>query len=338
MNNLFEKRRQAADSVYEEFEFQDGIVGAHNGWETSGDQWLRSVFLENEANSQTKMVHFQVSFVSDGIGIESFGVSDVEYSTLSPAFSMVAENYWYDLRDDLQSDMVFLTNDGVVKLDRRVPGDGTKWYAATWEGSWAFNDDTVEPGDLLSMQIDDNSVDINNAWKSHLSNRMSNESDIPSRTRTVSLDAVSATFDLPIDFGDGWNYQKVFVTGLSEYGNFAQDILLTQPYVESVSIRSGLRCSVDVQVDEANFVASIRHMLNDIQSIVDAFPPREDRVISIQYSAAHNFAVDEYLVDEETMRVQNMPYLEYLMAHVPLSERLSELKELKKLEPPDPAP
>ena len=39
----------------------------------------------------------------------------------------------------------------IVKLDRTVPGDGTKWYVADWSNGWAYYDATIEPGDLKTM-------------------------------------------------------------------------------------------------------------------------------------------------------------------------------------------
>jgi hypothetical protein len=57
---------------------------------------------------------------------------------------------WYDRQDELRPEMVFQLHDGdLVKLDRRVPGDGTKWYVADWSnGSWGYWDSTIEPSDL----------------------------------------------------------------------------------------------------------------------------------------------------------------------------------------------
>ena len=57
---------------------------------------------------------------------------------------------WYEHREKLDPDQIFRTHDGsIVKLDRRVPGDGTKWYVADWVvGGWAYYDGTIEPGDL----------------------------------------------------------------------------------------------------------------------------------------------------------------------------------------------
>jgi hypothetical protein len=69
-------------------------------------------------------------------------------------------DYWYDNRHLLESGQIFALHDGsIVKLDRRVPGDGTQWYVAsryrgyaqngvTVPASWAYEDDVIEPGDL----------------------------------------------------------------------------------------------------------------------------------------------------------------------------------------------
>lgn len=63
---------------------------------------------------------------------------------------------WYARRDELCPEQIFTTQDGlIVKLDRTVPGDGTKWYVASyWVGSWCYDDGTIEPGDL-SERFDD---------------------------------------------------------------------------------------------------------------------------------------------------------------------------------------
>jgi hypothetical protein len=60
---------------------------------------------------------------------------------------------WYERRHELRPEQVFRCHDGsLVKLDRRVPGDGTKWYVADWwNGSWAYMDSTIEPGDLKEL-------------------------------------------------------------------------------------------------------------------------------------------------------------------------------------------
>lgn len=57
---------------------------------------------------------------------------------------------WYERRDELEEGMIFRCADGdLVKLDRRVPGDGTRWYVADWSGYWRYEDGTIEPGDLV---------------------------------------------------------------------------------------------------------------------------------------------------------------------------------------------
>lgn len=61
---------------------------------------------------------------------------------------------WYERRDELREDMVFRSCFGTVKLDRRVAGDGTKWFVASWSsGSWCYDDGTCEPGDLEGEPI-----------------------------------------------------------------------------------------------------------------------------------------------------------------------------------------
>lgn len=57
---------------------------------------------------------------------------------------------WYERRDELREGDEFLTHAGArVELVRSVPGDGSKWYVGTWwNGSYAYYDDTIEPGEL----------------------------------------------------------------------------------------------------------------------------------------------------------------------------------------------
>jgi hypothetical protein len=44
---------------------------------------------------------------------------------------------------------VFRVFDGtLVKLDRRVAGDGTKWRVADWSNGWVYDENEIEPGDL----------------------------------------------------------------------------------------------------------------------------------------------------------------------------------------------
>ena len=61
---------------------------------------------------------------------------------------------WYEDRNKLAEGMIFRTlSDDVVKLDRRVPGDGTKWYVANWLNGWSYDDGTIEPSDLVGEPI-----------------------------------------------------------------------------------------------------------------------------------------------------------------------------------------
>lgn len=71
---------------------------------------------------------------------------------------------WYERRDELECDMVFRhIHGGVVRLDRSVPGDGTKWYVADWNDGWAYYDSTIEPGELIGEPIEDTPEAINAA-------------------------------------------------------------------------------------------------------------------------------------------------------------------------------
>ena len=75
---------------------------------------------------------------------------------------------WYERRNELECGQVFRCADGeVVKLDQRVAGDGTRWQVAEWRagytsarwgtvpGGWAYDDGTIEPGELVERLGDD---------------------------------------------------------------------------------------------------------------------------------------------------------------------------------------
>lgn len=80
------------------------------------------------------------------------------------------EDYWYEHRGELEPGQIFRLYDGsLVKLDRRVPGDGTKWYVANWykgytlngqtvRPSWCYEDGTIEPGDLRGEPLEAETV------------------------------------------------------------------------------------------------------------------------------------------------------------------------------------
>lgn len=63
---------------------------------------------------------------------------------------------WYARRGELEPDMVFIDFQGArVMLDRRTPGDGTRWNVLTdYRGSWIDDGDTIEPGDLRELVQD----------------------------------------------------------------------------------------------------------------------------------------------------------------------------------------
>jgi hypothetical protein len=68
---------------------------------------------------------------------------------------------WYEARGRLREGMIFTLADGdVICLDRRVPGDGTKWYNYEVESSFdkgvvlSYWGGTVEPSDLVELLAD----------------------------------------------------------------------------------------------------------------------------------------------------------------------------------------
>ena len=64
---------------------------------------------------------------------------------------------WYERRDELEQGQVFRTRWGdVVKLDHRVPGDGTQWQVEDFHnGSWLCDEGSIEPGDLETRLPDE---------------------------------------------------------------------------------------------------------------------------------------------------------------------------------------
>lgn len=60
---------------------------------------------------------------------------------------------WYERRHEMRPDQVFrMYDDSLVKLDRRVPGDGTDWYVASRYGSsWVYEDARIHPNDLVEL-------------------------------------------------------------------------------------------------------------------------------------------------------------------------------------------
>ena len=65
-------------------------------------------------------------------------------------------DYWYENCDRLNPGNVCILEDGTtVKLDRRVPGDGTDWYVLDQEKSyvyghlyWTDNNSRIHPSEI----------------------------------------------------------------------------------------------------------------------------------------------------------------------------------------------
>lgn len=58
---------------------------------------------------------------------------------------------WYQRCDEIRNGMIFKTvGGGIVLIDGRVPGDGTRMYVADrYRGDWCYQDSTAEPCDLV---------------------------------------------------------------------------------------------------------------------------------------------------------------------------------------------
>lgn len=58
---------------------------------------------------------------------------------------------WYERRNELDPGMAFKLNcgDTIVRLDHRIPGDGTDWSCDLWlNGHWSGEEFRIHPGDL----------------------------------------------------------------------------------------------------------------------------------------------------------------------------------------------
>jgi len=62
---------------------------------------------------------------------------------------------WYKRRNELEPGQVFRCQGVVVKLDKRVAGDGTKWNVLEWYEGWCSYDSEIEPGDLEGEPMQD---------------------------------------------------------------------------------------------------------------------------------------------------------------------------------------
>lgn len=63
---------------------------------------------------------------------------------------------FYARRDELLAGQVFRTCAGdVVRLARRLPGDGTDWIVFDWQDGWSDDGNRVHPADLGERLPDD---------------------------------------------------------------------------------------------------------------------------------------------------------------------------------------
>jgi hypothetical protein len=81
--------------------------------------------------------------------------------------STAEQTDWYDHRDELRPGMVFESCWGIVRLDHRVPGDGSQWSCDVWiegrpdlpgtiyeKGRFSGDEMKIEPGDLTNRLPD----------------------------------------------------------------------------------------------------------------------------------------------------------------------------------------
>jgi len=69
----------------------------------------------------------------------------------------MAQADWYGRRHELEPGMVCTLEDGLkVRLDHRVPGDGTNWSCDVWMGGargyWSCEEHEIHPSDIVSVE------------------------------------------------------------------------------------------------------------------------------------------------------------------------------------------
>lgn len=73
----------------------------------------------------------------------------------------MAQMDWYENRDQLNPGMIFNTDNGVIQLDRRTPGDRTRWNVLDWHHShWIDEGSTIEPGDLMGEPLTEEDLEL----------------------------------------------------------------------------------------------------------------------------------------------------------------------------------
>lgn len=68
---------------------------------------------------------------------------------------------WYDHRDELEPGMIVINYQGSrLRLDHRVPGDGTNWVCDVWYsrpdhengGYWCADECHIHPSDIIEVE------------------------------------------------------------------------------------------------------------------------------------------------------------------------------------------
>lgn len=146
-----------------------------------------------------------------------------------------------------------------------------------------------------------------------------------SKSTKVTLSQMALTFSLPDDFGSGWDYENITLYGpghawagsynRQENANFAHEALHRIQGIDQTSLYVGTSCTARFVVEKIEEASEIQSRL---QALVDAFPRRENREITVRGSHFYDAEVTEYdrVADEEVIR---MPFLAYLAKHVPLA-------------------
>lgn len=139
--------------------------------------------------------------------------------------------YWYHHRSELNGGMVFKTEDGeTVRLNYRVPGDGTRWYVESWHDGWTGYGSTIEPGDLRGRPLpepvlSDDDPDYWYHYRSKLRGGMIFKTE---NGNTVRLDR-----SVPGD-GTQWYVDRWFNDWFSENATIEPGDLRGQPLPEPV--------------------------------------------------------------------------------------------------------
>ena len=155
------------------------------------------------------------------------------------------------------------------------------------------------------------------------------------KVRAVTLTHRTLIFSLPDDFVSGWEYRSVhlFAQGHAwagsydkdEMRNFAHEVLLQMPGIESSYLAVGLSCTVEFKVPVEDMNAS-EAISSSLQTVIDAFDNRPERTISVRGSNFYDSKVTEHDADDPEIEVvSDMPYLNYLAKYVPMAETLPAL-------------